>query len=115
MASSDFRSISPRFREGNLEVNLELVERLRAIADDTGASVAQLAIAWAAAQGKDIIPLIGARTREQLMEALGAMQLHLTPAHVTALEEAVPVDAVAGARYPEALLMHLDSERSNRN
>jgi len=114
MSSSDFRSISPRFREGNLEINLELVERLRAIADDTGASVAQLAIAWAAAQGKDIVPLIGARTREQLTEAVGTMQLQLTPVQLIALEEAVPVGAVAGARYPEALLMHLDSERSNR-
>lgn len=114
MSSSDFRSISPRFREGNLEINLELVERLRAIADVTGASVAQLAIAWAAAQGKDIVPLIGARTREQLTEAVGTMQLQLTPVQLIALEEAVPVGAVAGARYPEALLMHLDSERSNR-
>jgi len=115
LGSGDFRSISPRFRDDNLEINLELVERLRAIADEIGASVAQLAIAWVAAQGKDIIPLIGARRRDQLMEALGAINFHLTQTQLDALEEAVPVGAAAGARYPEALLVHMDSERSKKS
>jgi aryl-alcohol dehydrogenase-like predicted oxidoreductase len=114
LRSNDFRSISPRFRDDNLEINLELVERLRAIAHEIGASVAQVSIAWVAAQGKDIIPLIGARRRDQLMEALGAADLQLTQVQLDALEEAIPIGAAAGARYPEALLVHMDSERSNR-
>jgi len=115
IGSDDFRSISPRFRDENLKINLELVERVRAIAHDIGVSVAQVAIAWVAAQGKDIIPLIGARRRDQLTEALGAMNLHLTQAQLDALEDAIPVGAVAGARYPEALLVHMDSERSSKS
>jgi aryl-alcohol dehydrogenase-like predicted oxidoreductase len=111
----DFRSISPRFRDDNLEINLELVERVRAIAHQIDASVAQVAIAWVAAQGNDIIPLIGARRRDQLMEALGAINLDLTQTQLDALEEAVPLGAAAGSRYPEALLVHMDSERSSRS
>jgi aryl-alcohol dehydrogenase-like predicted oxidoreductase len=114
LRGNDFRSISPRFRDDNLEINLELVERLRAIAHEIGVSVAQVAIAWVAAQGKDIIPLIGARRRDQLMEALGAADLQLTQVQLDALEEAIPIGAAAGARYPEALLVHMDSERSNK-
>ena len=60
----DFRAFSPRFQGENVEKNLALVETLRKVADAKGATVAQIAIAWVAAQGKDIIPLIGARTRE---------------------------------------------------
>jgi aryl-alcohol dehydrogenase-like predicted oxidoreductase len=115
LGSDDFRSISPRFLDDNLKINLELVERMRTIAHDMGASVAQVAIAWVAAQGKDIIPLIGARRRDQLMEALGAMDLHLTQTQLDALEKAVPIGAAAGARYPESLLVHMDSERSRKS
>jgi aryl-alcohol dehydrogenase-like predicted oxidoreductase len=115
IGSDDFRSVSPRFRDGNLKVNLELVERLRAIAHEIGASVAQVAIAWVAAQGKDIIPLIGARRRDQLMESLSAINLHLTCSQLDALADAIPVGAAAGARYPEALLVHMDSERSRKS
>ncbi len=115
IGSDDFRSVSPRFRGDNLKTNLELVERMRPIAHDIGVSVAQVAIAWVAAQGKDIIPLIGARRRDQLMEALDAMKLHLTQTQLDALEEAIPVGAAAGARYPETLLAHMDSERSRRS
>jgi pyridoxine 4-dehydrogenase len=69
----DFRSLaSPRFQGENLEANLALVERLRSLAQEKGATVAQLAIAWVAAQGDDIVPLVGARRRDRLQEALGA-------------------------------------------
>ena len=76
--SDDFRMHFPRFQGENVERNLELVEVLRRIADSMGASVAQLAIAWVAAQGEDIVPLVGARRRDQLREALGALDLALT-------------------------------------
>ena len=103
--------MSPRFQGSNLDTNLALVEPLRAIADDIGASVAQVAIAWVAAQGNDIVPLVGARRRDRLTEALGALDVKLTPAHLAALANAFPPGAAAGARYPEAQLAHLDSEK----
>jgi len=112
ISSSDFRTISPRFQVDNLMANLELVERLRRIAQRIDASVAQVAIAWVAAQGEDIVPLIGARQRSQLTESLGALDLRLTSAQLAALAKAVPLGAAAGARYPEPLLVHMDSERS---
>jgi aryl-alcohol dehydrogenase-like predicted oxidoreductase len=107
----DFRRMSPRFQDKNLDTNLGLVERLRTIADDIGASVAQVAIAWVAAQGKDIVPLVGARRRDRLTEALGALHVKLTPEHLAALAKAIPPNAAAGARYVEAQLAHMDSEK----
>jgi aryl-alcohol dehydrogenase-like predicted oxidoreductase len=107
----DFRQMSPRFQGQNLDSNLGLVDRLRAIADDLGASVAQVAIAWVAAQGRDIVPLVGARRRDRLTEALGALDVKLTPAHLADLAEAFPPGAAAGARYPDSQLAHMDSEK----
>ncbi|HET7885507.1 MAG TPA: aldo/keto reductase [Bradyrhizobium sp.] len=109
--AQDFRGNSPRFQGENLDRNLALVESLRAIADDIGATPAQVAIAWVAAQGADIVPLIGARRRDRLSEALGALDVKLTNEHLTALEEAFPPGAAAGHRYPEAQLVHMDSEK----
>jgi aryl-alcohol dehydrogenase-like predicted oxidoreductase len=109
--AQDFRAISPRFQGSNLDANLALVDSLRRIADDVGASPAQVAIAWVAAQGNDIVPLVGARRRDRLAEALGALDLKLTPAHLAALADAFPPGVAAGARYPEAQLAHMDSER----
>jgi aryl-alcohol dehydrogenase-like predicted oxidoreductase len=109
--ASDFRNRSPRFQGKNLDTNLALVENLRAIAADVGASVAQVAIAWVLAQGPDIVPLVGARRRDRLSEALGALDVRLTPAHLAALAKAIPVGAAAGGRYPDAQLAHLDSEK----
>ncbi|MGC1459644.1 MAG: aldo/keto reductase [Steroidobacteraceae bacterium] len=107
----DFRAFSPRFQGENLTTNLALVERLRSVAESIGASVAQVAIAWVAAQGTDIIPLVGSRTRKQLTEALGALSLQLTAEQLEALTQAIPADAAAGSRYPAAALEHLDSEK----
>ena len=107
----DFRAMSPRFQAGNVEKNLELVEALRGIAEAKGASVAQIAIAWVAAQGKDIVPVIGARRRDRLTEALGALSVKLSQADMASIERAIPRDAAAGGRYPEAQLTHLDSEK----
>jgi aryl-alcohol dehydrogenase-like predicted oxidoreductase len=106
----DFRAMSPRFRAGNVERNLALVDALRRVAEVKGASVAQVAIAWVQAQGGDVVPLVGARRRERLEEALGAMSVTLGPEDLAALERAVPKGAAAGDRYPEAQLAHLDSE-----
>jgi aryl-alcohol dehydrogenase-like predicted oxidoreductase len=91
--------------------NLALVETLRGVADDLGASVAQVAIAWVAAQGDDIVPLIGSRRRDQLAEALGSAAVRLGAAELARIEAAVPTDAVAGDRYAAEQMAMLDSER----
>jgi aryl-alcohol dehydrogenase-like predicted oxidoreductase len=109
----DFRAHAPRFAGANRRRNLALVEELRAIAQDRGASVAQLAIAWVLSRGEDIVPLIGARSPERLHEALGALELELGEDEVAAIERAVPPEAVAGERYPEQGMATLDSERSS--
>jgi pyridoxine 4-dehydrogenase len=111
----DFRAISPRFQGANLERNLALVEQLRMVAQRLGASVAQVAIAWVAAQGMDIVPLVGARCRERLAEALGALEVRLSSEDVAALTRAVPKEAVAGDRYPAAQLAHMDSEKRRQH
>ena len=110
LRTPDFRSHSPRFQGTNLDINLNLVDNLRAAADQLGLTVAQAAIAWVRAQGDDIVPLIGARRRDRLTEALGATDIALTAAQLSALTEAVPKDAAAGARYPVQAMAHLDSE-----
>jgi pyridoxine 4-dehydrogenase len=113
-ATKDFRTMSPRFQGANLNKNLALVEPLRAIADDLGVSVAQVAIAWVAAQGRDIVPLVGARRRDRLTEALGALDITLTSAHSAALNTAFPPGVAAGTRYGEEQMAHLDSEKRKR-
>jgi aryl-alcohol dehydrogenase-like predicted oxidoreductase len=107
----DFRTASPRFQGENLEVNLALVEKLRGIAEKIGASVAQVAIAWVAAQGPDIVPLVGARRRDRLAEALGALDVKLSPDDLATLARVLPPGAAAGERYPAAALAHMDSEK----
>ncbi|GGX71175.1 aldo/keto reductase [Streptomyces hiroshimensis] len=111
LGAGDFRGMSPRFQGENLQRNLDLVDALRKVAESKGASVAQTAIAWVLAQGEDIVPLVGARRRDRLDEALGALDLTLDAADLTAIEEAVPAGAASGARYPESQMAHLDSER----
>jgi pyridoxine 4-dehydrogenase len=107
----DFRNLaSPRFQGANLDANLALVDRMRALAQELGVTVAQLAIAWVAAQGEDIVPLVGARRRDRLQEALGAADLQLRPDDIARLETIVPPGAAAGERYSPAQMSHLDSE-----
>lgn len=111
-APTDFRAYSPRFQGENVDKNLALVEALKAIADKKGASVAKIAIAWVAAQGKDIIPIVGARRRDRLTESLGSLDVALTGEDLEAIEKAVPKGSAAGARYAAAQMAHLDSEVS---
>jgi aryl-alcohol dehydrogenase-like predicted oxidoreductase len=109
--AQDFRRNNPRFQGDNLDRNLALVDALRAIAGDLRATPAQVAIAWVAAQGDDIVPLVGARRRERLTEALGALDVELTNAHLAALAKAFPPGIASGGRYPDAQLVHMDSEK----
>ena len=107
----DIRGFSPRFQGEALATNLALTEALRSAAAGMGLTPAQAAIAWVAAQGDDIVPLVGARRRDRLAEALGAMERPLSADAVAALERAVPKGAAAGDRYPSAMMHTLDSER----
>ena len=109
-APNDFRSHSPRFSNENIGHNLHLVEELRRVAESKGVTVAQLAIAWVLSRGVDVVPLVGARRRERLREALGAMKVTLTDDDVQQIERAVPVNAAAGDRYAAAQMSTLDSE-----
>jgi aryl-alcohol dehydrogenase-like predicted oxidoreductase len=110
-APGDYRAHSPRFQEGAVEHNLALVEALRGIARTKGCTVSQLAIAWVAGRGADIIPTIGSRRRDQLSESLGALEIRLTAGDLAAIETAVPRDAAVGDRYPTIMMHALDSER----
>ncbi|HET9294084.1 MAG TPA: aldo/keto reductase [Gemmatimonadales bacterium] len=111
-SKADFRSHLPRFTGDNLARNLALVEALRAIAAEKRATVAQLAIAWVLSRGEDIIPLVGARRRDRLAEALGALDLALSAEDLARIERAVPAEAVAGTRYDARQMGMLDSERA---
>ncbi len=108
--ASDFRTRSPRFQGENLDHNLGIAETIGSLAAKKGVTTAQLAIAWVASRGDDIVPLIGARRRDRLSEALGALEVSLTAEDLAALDAAVPKDAAAGTRYAEAMMAHLDSE-----
>jgi aryl-alcohol dehydrogenase-like predicted oxidoreductase len=111
LAGRDFRGISPRFSGDNLRHNLTLVEALRAVAEAKGVTVAQLAIAWVLSRGDDIVPLVGARRRDRLAEALGATDVGLTADDLARIETAVPPGAAAGDRYAAHAMAELDSER----
>jgi aryl-alcohol dehydrogenase-like predicted oxidoreductase len=108
---ADPRTRFPRFADGNLRRNLSLLESLETLAAGRGVTAAQLAIAWVASRGDDIVPLIGTKRRDRLAEALGALDLTLTASEIAAIEAAVPAGQVAGGRYDPAAMAHLDSER----
>lgn len=107
----DIRARFPRFAGDNLARNQDLADRLRQIAQAKGATPAQLAIAWVLAKNRMIVPVIGARTRAQLSDNLAALDIRLASEEITALEAAIPADAVAGTRYDEHAMRTLDSEK----
>jgi aryl-alcohol dehydrogenase-like predicted oxidoreductase len=107
----DFRAHLPRFSGENRARNQVLVDALRRLAAARGVTASQMAIAWVLAKGATVVPVVGARTRSQLAESLGALDVDLSPDEVRRLEEAVPASAVAGTRYQEQGMRTLDSER----
>jgi aryl-alcohol dehydrogenase-like predicted oxidoreductase len=113
LVKNDLRNLLPRFSAGNVERNLAAVEALRAVAVGKGATVAQLAIAWVLSRGRDIVPLVGARRRDRLKEALGALDLALSAEDLAAIETAMPAAAIAGTRYDAHQMRVLDSERTS--
>ena len=109
----DPRSRFPRFQGENLQRNLDLLTGLEDIAGRHGVTTAQLAIAWVRSRGSDIVPLLGTKRRDRLADALGAVDLELTPGDLAALEAAVPRDQVAGDRYEAGQMAALDSEKTS--
>jgi pyridoxine 4-dehydrogenase len=111
VTQTDFRATAPRFTGENLERNLALVDALREVAESNGATVAQIAIDWVLSRGDDIVPLVGARRRDRLAEALGAVDLEFTSEDLVAIERAIPRGAAVGDRYHAPQMVTLDSER----
>jgi aryl-alcohol dehydrogenase-like predicted oxidoreductase len=107
----DFRAYLPRFTGENRQRNQRLIDTLQKLAAEKSATASQLAIAWVLAKDKSIVPLVGARTRTQLEESLGALKVQLSAADLARIEEAIPPSAVAGTRYDDHQMRILDSER----
>jgi len=107
----DFRAYLPRFTGDNLTRNMELLGRLKKIADRKGITRVQLALAWVLAKKRFIVPVIGARTRTQLAESLAALSVELSSDELIEIEAAVPPDAVSGTRYAGQQMQMLDSEK----
>ncbi|MEO7598331.1 MAG: aldo/keto reductase [Opitutus sp.] len=103
-ASDDYRRYSPRFQGENFNKNLAIVDRLRDLATGKGCTSAQLALAWALAQGDDIVPIPGTKRRSYLDENLEALAVSLSPEEVAAIDSVFPPDTAAGTRYPEAMM-----------
>jgi len=101
-AADDYRRLSPRFQGENFQRNLELVERVRALASAKGVTPGQLALAWVLAQGEDIVPIPGTRRRGYLLENLAALEVQLSAAEGAELARLFTPEQVAGTRYPAA-------------
>ena len=101
--ADDYRRHSPRFQGENFTRNLELVEKVKKLAAETGITPSQLALAWVLAQGEDIVPIPGTKRRKYLEENAAAVDVTLDPAFVEQLQAVFPPDAAAGERYPQAM------------
>jgi aryl-alcohol dehydrogenase-like predicted oxidoreductase len=107
----DFRKRLPRFTGENWETNRTLADALAGLAAERGVTAPQLAIAWVMAKGDDIVPVLGSRTVAQIEAALAALELKLTEEEIAVLERSVPAEKIAGTRYDQYAMAHLDSER----
>ena len=101
LAPDDFRRHNPRFQGENFAKNLELVDRVREIAAEKGVTASQLALAWVLAQGPDVVPIPGTKRVSYLEQNTAAAELQLTTDDLARLDEAAPVGATAGDRYPD--------------
>jgi aryl-alcohol dehydrogenase-like predicted oxidoreductase len=104
---ADSRKNSPRFMGENFTKNLELVDRVRQIAEAKGVTPSQLALAWVLAQGPDVVPIPGTKRRKYLAENIAALDVKLTDEDLARIDEAAPAGAAIGTRYPEALMSRL--------
>jgi aryl-alcohol dehydrogenase-like predicted oxidoreductase len=103
-----WRRQNPRFQGENFYRNLELVEKIKAIATQKRCTPAQLALAWLLVKGEDIIPIPGTKRQARLHENVGALEIELSADEIQQIEAIVPIGAAAGTRYPEALMHSLN-------
>ncbi|BDG07908.1 aldo/keto reductase [Anaeromyxobacter paludicola] len=104
----DYRRNSPRFQGENFARNLDLVARIRELAEGRGVKPAQLALAWVLARGDDVVPIPGTTTRKHLEENVAAAALRLTPDELRRIDEVAPRGAAAGPRYPEQMMSRVN-------
>jgi aryl-alcohol dehydrogenase-like predicted oxidoreductase len=102
LPAGDWRRKSPRFQGENFQRNLNMVQRIQALAARKKCTAAQLALGWVLAQGEDIVPIPGTKRRVYLEENVAALEIELTPADLEEISAALPPGAAAGARYPDA-------------
>jgi aryl-alcohol dehydrogenase-like predicted oxidoreductase len=100
-AADDFRRHSPRFQGENFDRNLQLVDRVKELADAKGCTPGKLALAWLLAQGEHIVPIPGTKKVNRLRENLGAVDVELSAEDLKRLDELAPAGVAAGARYPQ--------------
>ncbi|MEH7301601.1 aldo/keto reductase [Neobacillus drentensis] len=108
LAEDDYRRFSPRFQGENFERNIELVKKIKEIAQEKGYQASQLALAWLLAQGEDIVPIPGTKKRKYLEENVKAVDIKLTTEDLARINEAAPIGAAAGLRYPDASMKGLN-------
>jgi aryl-alcohol dehydrogenase-like predicted oxidoreductase len=108
IGAQDYRAYLPRFNSENFDKNRSLVEAVQKLAEEKKVSASQIAVAWVLSQGQDIFPLVGAKTREQLTDAVGALSVKLSKDDLTYLDQAFPVGIAAGTRYPEEQMASLN-------
>jgi len=106
--ADDYRRSNPRFQGANFARNLALVDQVKALAADKGCSPAQLALAWVLAQGEDVLAIPGTKKRSRLDENLGALDVVLSPDDLATIDAVFPPEAVAGARYAAASMVHVN-------
>lgn len=107
LAEDDFRRVNPRFQGENLDKNLLLVDRVRALAEQKGVTAGQLALAWVLAQGDDVVPIPGTTRPERVQENASAVDVVLTPDELREIDEIAPVGVAAGDRYPDMSTVHV--------
>jgi aryl-alcohol dehydrogenase-like predicted oxidoreductase len=103
----DYRRSNPRFKGENFQRNLDLVKRIEEIAAEKGVTPAQLALAWLLTRGKDIVPIPGSRGPRHLEENVAAVSIELSPEELARIEDAAPVGAAVGDRYPDMSRVNL--------
>ncbi len=106
LSPDDFRRTSPRFQDDNFRRNYQLVKQVKDLASEKGVTPAQLALAWVASRGRDVVPIPGTKRRAYLEENVAALEVQLSPEDLSRLEEAVPAEGVAGQRYPDMSLVN---------
>ena len=107
LEANDYRRSNPRFAGPNFQKNLDLVKRIEEIAREKGVTPSQLALAWLLTRGDDIVPIPGSRSKKHLEENAAAVDIQLSKSDLARIDEAAPVGAAVGDRYPDMSRVNL--------